>query len=223
MSWTLDHVFFATSDPDDVEHALTKFGLTFTERRVHHGQGTANACASFENAYLEILRPHNLDELRSDLVKPLGLDERLRWRTTGACPFGLCFRPGSEEDRSASSFERWEYAAPYLPSGTAMPIVTPAGCVEEPLVFVTTKLMRVGAQTTRSRSLHQGARRTLTHVKVQRPASKRPVSAGVRWFVDHGLFSLEEGPGHSLELEWDHGREGQSHRIIGGVPIVVRW
>ena len=164
MSWTLDHVFFATSDPGPVERALVEFGLTFTERRVHPGQGTANACAIFENAYLEILRSHSPEELRSDLVKPLGLEERIHWRTTGACPFALCFRPGEDDDDSAWPFETWSYEAAYLPKGTAMPIVTPAGCIADPLVFVATRPKSIGVQTIRSSSLHHGARRTLTHV-----------------------------------------------------------
>jgi hypothetical protein len=44
--------------------------------------------------------------LRSDLVKPLGLNERIHWRTTGACPIGICFRVIAEN----SAPESWPLA-----------------------------------------------------------------------------------------------------------------
>lgn len=62
MSWELDHVFFATVDAGAVEAELTAFGFAFTVRRDHPGQGTANACAQFENAFVEILRPRDPEE-----------------------------------------------------------------------------------------------------------------------------------------------------------------
>jgi hypothetical protein len=60
-------------------------------------------------------------------------------------------------------------------------------------------------------------------VGVHRPESTSQLSAGVRWFVENRLFSLDEGEGQALELEWDGGRAGESHRFAAGVPIVVRW
>jgi hypothetical protein len=226
MNWELDHVLFATSDAGPVERALAEFGFTFTEHRVHRGQGTANARAIFENASLEIMRSDDLEELRSDVVKPLGLDERIHWRDTGACPFGLCFRPGAAAgDPRAWPFETWDYEAAYLPKGTSIPIVTPARCVLDPLVFITARSESPGGMPTRLREtgLHRGERRTLTRVGVHRPEPTSPLSAGVRWFVENGLFSLDEGDQHVLELEWDRGQEGRSHRFAAGVPIVVRW
>ena len=55
-----------------------------------------NACAFFDNAYLELLWRHDDDELQSDVVRPLGLWERVRWEDTGASPFGIAFRPGDQ-------------------------------------------------------------------------------------------------------------------------------
>ncbi len=198
--------------------------MAFTERRVHRGQGTANACAIFENAFFELLRPHDLEELRSDIVRPLGLDERIHWRETGASPFGLCFRPGDVgSDPRSWPFETWGYEAPYLPKGASIPIVTPAGVLADPLVFVSTRSKSPTGAPSCGSPVHRGAHRTLTRVKVQRIDRASPVSAGVHWFVENGSFSLKDGPAHLLELEWDHGHEGKSHRFPIGVPILVRW
>jgi len=213
--WELDHVFFATTDADAAEKALAEFGLAFTERRVHSGQGTANACALFENAYFELLWPRDPAELRSTIVRPLGLDERTRWRETSASPFGLCFRG---ESRSWP-FETWQYQAAYLPAGTSIPIVTPPGLHADPLVFLSGQAQR---STDRSPE-HRGARRTLTRIAVERAACDTPVSAGVRWFAENGCFSLQEGPVPLLELEWDHGREGGSRDFAPAFPIRIRW
>jgi hypothetical protein len=167
MSWELDHVFVATEDGAAAERELAAFGLTFNRHSVHEGQGTANACARFEGTLLELVREHDAAALRSPVVRPLGLDERIRWRETGACPFGLAFRPDDpDSDAAGWPFETWAYEAPYLPSGMALPIVTPLGRLDEPLVFV---MRRPRAAPGRSRlpgesTAHRGARRTVTRV-----------------------------------------------------------
>ena len=81
----------------------------------------------FENAYLELLWESDEADLRSQAVRPLGLWERMRWRETGACPFGIAVR-GLNADRCP-----WRYAAPYLPDGIG--IATPPERFGEPLVF----------------------------------------------------------------------------------------
>ncbi|HMI86352.1 MAG TPA: VOC family protein [Polyangiaceae bacterium] len=220
MSWQIDHVFFATADADAAEREITQFGVTFTRRVAHHGQGTANACAMFENAFFEILRPVEYQELRCANVRPLGLEERIHWRETGACPFGVCFRPSDADGALASwPFETWRYEAAYLPTGACIPIVTPVGCLAEPLVFLATKPRSVNHEM----PLHRGAVRRLTGVKVVRVGSASVVSQGVRWFSENGYFSLADGAAHRLELEWNHGAEGNMHAFADGLPIVLRW
>jgi len=93
MPLAVDHVFICVENPHAAERALADFGLQFGRRRIHQGQGTANACAFFDNAYLELLWRHDDDDLQSEVVRPLGLWERVRWRETGASPFGVAFRP----------------------------------------------------------------------------------------------------------------------------------
>src|SRR5690606_5097775 len=110
-----DHVFLGTAAPEADEATLEKFGFRFTQRRIHVGQGTANACAAFENAFLELLYVHDVNHLRSDVVSPLGLGERIHWQETGACPFGICFRVTAENFATGSwPFATWGYRAKYL-------------------------------------------------------------------------------------------------------------
>jgi len=218
MPWELDHVFLATSDPS-LEALARDFGLQFTRRGVHHGQGTANACAMFDNAFLELLFPVQPDEIVSELVRPLGLDERTRWRETGACPFGICFRPLEPvPDVGALPFETWPYRAAYLPAGASLPIVTPPGSLREPLVFVMTQPRPPGQL---QGSPHRGARRTLTAVSVVSPQDVG--SPALRWIIVGGLLSVRRGPEYLPELIWDGGQTGASERLPAPLPLAVRW
>src|SRR5713226_1941585 len=120
MPLAVDHVFICVESPHAAERALADFGVQFGRRRIHQGQGTANACAFFDNAYLELLSRHDDQELQSPAVRPLALWERVRWRQTGASPFGIAFRTRNIE----LSINTWPYAAAFLPPGKIIPIVT---------------------------------------------------------------------------------------------------
>ena len=221
MSWELDHVFFASVNADAAEAELAAYGFAFTVRRVHPGQGTANACAVFENAFFEVLRSRDPEELDSDLVRPLGLGERIRWRETGACPFGLCFRPtDTPSDPGTWPFETWQYAPPYVPLGTSIPIVTPRWAFSEPLVFILNRPKSSPGTSINASPMHGGAHRTLTQVKVHRPRVGAD-SPGVQWFAAHDFFSLEDGPEFLLDLQWDRGREARTHNFQPRLPITV--
>jgi hypothetical protein len=220
MSWELDHVFFATAEAEVAQAMLTAFGFDFTEHRVHPGQGTDNVCAVFDNAFFELLRARDREELDSELVRPLGLSERIRWRETGACPFGLCVRPSADAiDSRTWPFETWQYSPPYVPVGATISIVTPRRSLSEPLVFISNRPSSAQASAIPS-AMHRGSRRTLTHVEVRgSPASA--LSPGVRWFAERGVFSLPEGSEFLLSLQWDHGRDAGFHSFQPQVPIAV--
>src|SRR5688572_25058020 len=61
----LDHLFICVDDAAAAERILTEFGLQFGLHAVHPGQGTANASAFFENAYLELLIRNDDEQLQS--------------------------------------------------------------------------------------------------------------------------------------------------------------
>jgi hypothetical protein len=220
----LDHVFLGTAAPERDDATLASFGLRFTQRRVHAGQGTANACALFDNAFLELLYAHDLQDLRSELVSPLGLGERIRWRETGACPFGICFRATAESPASASwPFATWDYKAKYLPPGMTIPIVTPRGSLTEPLVFLLPRSRQMSPQSESSATPDGHSLRTLTGVRVKRPSGSFSLSSSVSWFVNNGFMTLEEDAAYLLELELNDGRERKSHRFPADLPLQLRW
>jgi Glyoxalase-like domain len=139
----LDHVFICVENPAAAEQVLADFGLMFGLHAVHPGQGTANACAFFDNAYLELLWRRDDDELRSEVVRPLALSERVRWRETGASPFGVALQPGDEE----IAVETWPYHALFLPAGATIPIVTRPHTPDAPLVFLIPRTLPIRIRT----------------------------------------------------------------------------
>jgi hypothetical protein len=224
VTFELDHVFLCTAAPETDEATLAEFGLRFTRRRVHTGQGTANTCAVFENAFLELLYAHDMNVLRSDLVSPLGLNERIHWRTTGACPIGICFRVTAENAAPALwPFATWGYKAHFLPPGEVIPVATPRHDFNEPLVFLSHQPTRPGQETGSGETRHGHSLRKLTGVKVIHPSGSSARSPSMRWFLNSGLFALEEGAEHLLELEFNNGRDARRHTFPADLPLRLTW
>src|SRR3989442_5398289 len=97
MPLAVDHVFICVENPHAAERALADFGLQFGRRRIHQGQGTANACAFFDNAYLELLWRHDDDDLQAEVVRPLGLWDPGRVRQAAAAPLAFALRAWNGE------------------------------------------------------------------------------------------------------------------------------
>jgi len=212
IDWLLDHVFLAVPDGAHAERLLVEAGLEFAVHRSHPGQGTANACSLFANAFLELLWCSDPAEVRDERVHPLGLAERAAWPVTGACPIGLCFRAPPREAAGALPFAVWDYRPAYVPAGAALPIVTPPRALCEPLVFIACPSLPAPELPERSRRI--------TRVRVETP---HPLSSAVGWFAENGLFSVAQGASYCLELELDGGAQGGSRAFTPRLPLVLRW
>jgi hypothetical protein len=211
----LDHVVMAVDDALDAERTLTGFGLAFGLHAVHHGQGTSNACAFFDNAYLELLGRHDNAELQSVRVRPLGLHERLHWRESGACPFGVALRAPDP----LLAIPTWAYEAGFLPPGRSIPIVTPRDATHEPLVFLIPQSLPIRREPPAS---HRGKRRRLTRVTVWAPGVTG-LPTGLAGLVDGDRLSVRAGPAHHLELEWDGAGATERHDFRPRLPFTLTW
>lgn len=226
----LDHILIGTDDAATSEQALVDFGISLSVHREHRGQGTRNACALFQESLLELLYEQNLDELQSDLVAPLGLWERIHWKSSGACPFGFCFRPtaGSGEpfDLNMLPFEMWRYEAAYLPKGASIPIVTPPRCLHEPLIFIGTwgTAPRTWKEFENGLPRHLGQPRELAHFQLHVPPSQAEPSSGFRWFVDRGLIpTTKDSDEPRLEIQWGSDSATETAAFHPQLPLALRW
>jgi len=125
----LCHVFvFVSPGAREAAAGLEAAGLRESFRRSHPGQGTANACWCFDNAYLELLWADDGAALAGPAVTRTRLAERARWRGTGASPFGIAVR-------GATPFAAWDYRPPYLPAGMSIPVALSSEDPRQPFLF----------------------------------------------------------------------------------------
>lgn len=133
MALELDHLFVFV-EPEDAApggnlfKALGALDLEPSFRRRHVGQGTANLCYAFDNAYLELFYVVDESELKATSLGRADFTARAAWRKTGASPFGIACRgelPG----------ESWVYSNPSLPPGVSITISTEGDDPSMPLAF----------------------------------------------------------------------------------------
>jgi hypothetical protein len=134
MALELDHLFVFV-EPEDaapggrVFETLKALGLEPSFRRRHVGQGTANLCYAFDNAYLELLHVLDVEELNASPLGRAALADRAAWRKTGASPFGIASRGG------ALPGESWSYRSPDFPPGVSIAVSAESDDAGVPFVF----------------------------------------------------------------------------------------
>ena len=211
--WEIDHVFVFVAPGAPEAAALTKLGLAESFRRPHPGQGTANVCFCFDNAYLELLWIADAGEAVSCALARSGLAARAGWRNTGASPFGIALR--SADPAAALPFPSWNYAAPFLPAGMTIPVATASDDPRQPLLFRSPGNARPD-QWTEGRA---GARQRavglaeIAGVRLGFPAGVAPDPA-FDALAAHGLITLDRGavaPTMDLDLS---GADGGARAII---------
>ncbi len=222
MGLELDHIFVCV-EPEAPEAEFIKgFGFQESNRRTHIGQGTANVCFLFHNAYLELLWLRDINEILSSVVRPLGLWERCCWGETQACPFGISLRsdvPGSLE----LPFATWNYYAPYLPENTSFSIAANSENLSEPLIFMS-PVSRIPSASPLKRGLlvNKPGFDEITKLRVTLLGEKN-FSAELRKLTELGLVELKRGDRFHLEIEFNQAQSGQIQLFDSTLPISFRW
>ncbi|WP_085099793.1 hypothetical protein [Desulfovibrio gilichinskyi] len=110
-----DHIFIKAKHNAPEAELLKKIGLNKGSSNQHAGQGTANRRFFFKNFCLELLFVEKIDECQNETTNQLHLFERLTSNSLDIAPFGICFRPTSQ-DESAAPFPCRDYKPRYLPT-----------------------------------------------------------------------------------------------------------
>ena len=218
----LDHVFVCASSGEEDTTKLIQFGVQPGIGRVHVGQGTANVCFFFDNAYLEVLWLHDEREIRSPVVALLCLWERVRWRQSGACPFGIGFRPAANQTDAPEP--AWEYAAPYMPRGATIPILTPKSTPNEPLIFVLASSGGPPSDYPAERVPileHRGRQRRLAGIQIDLPSSK--LSGELRGIVARGLIQIRTGQSYRMTLRFEPSPSSAEVDFGPELPLSLEW
>ena len=223
MPIELDHIFICTSP--DAADSLTAFGLTEGTPNVHPGQGTACRRFFFRNAYLELLWVSDASEAQSKRTRPTFLWDRWKGKDEGTCPFGIGFRPGSD-DNEKPPFATWEYRPAYLPEPLSIQVGINCEVLTEPFLFFLPFALR------RRPDAQPGARRQplehlagfweLSRVELVLPHDHSP-SPELQSLVDANLVRVSEGAKPLLTLGFDGEAEGKCADFRPTLPLTFNW
>ncbi|HTL56067.1 MAG TPA: VOC family protein [Candidatus Limnocylindrales bacterium] len=223
MKCELDHIFICVSCSGEEAGRLSEFGLTEGMSNTHPGQGTACRRFFFANCYLELLWVSDAAEAQSATTRPMHLWERWNDRASGACPFGMGFRPGNQPD-GGFSFSSWEYRPSYLPAPLCMHVATNADVVTEPLLFYLSFARRADSYPPEKRPplLHRARLREVTRVELTSPHAES-LSVELAAVTSAGPVQLRVGTQYVVELGFDGESQGQAADFRPLLPVRFCW
>ncbi len=219
--WAIDHVFLMVAPEVPELDRLRGLGLAESFRRAHPGQGTANACFCFDNAYLELLWLTAPAEASSCDLARSGLPARAHWRRSGASPFGVALR--HTDPAARLPFESWDYRAPFLPAGMTIAVAVASDDSSQPLLFRSPGVARPDGWTDGRAGDRQRAA-GFTEIAGLRLAFPDDVTPGpaIDALASTGLIGLDRGasePALLLDLTRADGGARQRLRLPDSVFI----
>lgn len=222
MPFELDHVFVCANVDAPESTQFVALGLTDGRSAVHPGQGTANRCFVFHNAYFELIWVHDEAEACSPLTAGTRLFERWKGRADKTCPFGICFRPTGPSLASGPPFACWDYLPRYVPA--SRPIHIGANCdrLAEPMLFFIESASRPDSWPRQPPLQHRLGVRELTRLSWTRPIDTA-LSPELQAVVDAGCLNVELGRAHALEIGFDNEAMEQSASLLPHLPITFKW
>jgi hypothetical protein len=219
----IDHVFVCTAVDAPEAERLKALGLTEGKPNAHPGQGTACRRFCFENAYLELLWVHARAEAQSDQSRPTRLWERWSERAVGACPFGICVRPGKGQPDKLP-FRAWDYRPSYLPLPFRISVAANSELMREPMIFY----MAFGRRpddypADRQQPLkHAAGFREITRVSLSSP-NVAGLSPEVQALIDARIVEFRPGDNHYLEVGFDSESRGRRMDFWPALPLAFTW
>ena len=220
--WEPDHLFICTSVEAPEAAALTALGLIEGAPNKHPGQGTACRRFFFRNFYLELLWVVDTSEATCAATRRTQLWERWSGRSSGACPFGFCFRPTADGD-GGPPFGSWEYRPAYLADPLCVQVATNVDALNEPMLCCLTFARRPDSYSGAKRQPmdHPLGLQEVTQVElVTPPMDGSPELAAV---VNANLVRFRTGTQYHVELGFDGETQGKIADCRPSLPLVFRW
>jgi len=217
MALELDHVFICCSTDAPEGDALVRLGLTEGSPNTHPGQGTANRRFFFRNVFLELLWVSDPAEARSLQTCRTRLWERWSGRSSGACPFGLVFRPRIGTIPEAP-FRTWAYTPSYLSAELAIEIAEGVPLEEPELVYL--PFVHPTGPPAHEPTDHSLSIRDVCGLAVGLP-STRNLSKPSQAAQSAGLVDYCLKPDYSIELTYIDRKENL-YDLRPALPLVFR-
>jgi len=217
----IDHFFVCTSAGAPEADRVIDAGFSEGSSNRHPGQGTANRRIFFQTTMLEFLWVEDEAAARSTAVRRLGLWERWHRRNSGACPFGVCLRPGDDSGHDPP-FRTWTYQPPYSPLAIEVGINSEAA--DEPLLFYIPIARHQRAASVRQSETtdHRIGVRDVTALRISHPLSVRH-SPVMRAVEETGLVAFDAAGDYLMHVLFDQAERGAKIDFRPEVPLTVSW
>ena len=218
----VDHIYICTDYKAPAGELLKEFGLTEGTSNIHPGQGTANRRFFFHNFMLELLWMENIDEIKSNLTKPMRLFERCSKSDTNISPFGIGFRPTSEKNEKVL-FPVWDYHPLYLPDFLKIQ-VTDGTPLSEPMFFY---LSFVGRQDKypaekKENMKHKLPLKEVTSIEVH-INQKNDFSEAAKIINNIDNLLLIKDNENYLKLTFDNWIYKKEKDFRPDIPLIIKW
>ena len=198
----LDHIFFFADPKTDWKRFFSDLGLVPTYGRQHPGQGTANLCYCFENAFLEILWVEKIEDTRTDSIKRCRFDERSDWPSTKDInPFGIAWRGHVD-------LEVWAFKPPYLQVDRSILVAVDSDRTGQPFMFTFPDTQPPMAWPPAKQGVLQ-SKAGFSKIVIEEFMLADPTSASDaldRMQQSGCIESLKHGPRHSVILRFENVR-----------------
>ena len=222
----LDHITILTRVDAPEAALLENLGFVrFGGVTQHEGMGTASTSFFFENAYLELLWAHDGELAQEKFsVVHYDLDARARWQDTLASPFGLMLRHSSPLTKGVLEGSG---AMPPVPTETFsfnnQPVEFSAHNSAEPACgFLPTALTYPSFKHTITNRTHALGMKEITRVTVS-IYDEFQLSPLARWLTVNQIAIIQPAAYANLEIEFDHGAQGESLNLRPDLPLVLKY
>lgn len=218
----IDHIFICVRPGASEADLLIDFGFCEGSANTHPGQGTANRRFFFDNLMLELLFLTDKEEARSELTRPTMLYQRLTFESNEVSPFGICFRPGEDDQDKVASFPCWSYRPIYLPPELHIDVADAP--IDEPMWFFLPFASRPD-QSARCRNeprSHANGISELSSIEITSPKAG-DLSTTAEIVADKQNVELFSGENHLLSLGFNDLQAGLVKDFRPDLPLVIKW
>jgi len=220
-----DHASIMVSPGAPERAALEQAGLQISpDVNRNAGQGTASIAVEFQNSYLELVWVDASVPVKPSLERAAQkFRNRMAWRTSGWCPFGIASRRTTDQELTLP-FPTWSWTADWMPKGAEMVMLTPREDTRSPALYIEPRAVTdQNKQAALAARFHHplGVHR-ITSVRLVWPKTYQPIES-LEYLQKEKIVGLRQGQEWLLELTFDDGKQQRSKDLQPTLPLLLRY
>jgi Glyoxalase-like domain len=220
-----DHIWIVVSPNAPERAALERAGFKISgDVNRHDGQGTASIMVEFHSTFLELLWLDPTVPVAPGLERAAEkFRQRMLWRTSGWCPFGIGLRRTTEKQASLP-FPTWSVSAPWMPSGSALEMLTPRDDSRSPSLFIAPRTMADSTEQAArgARYQHPIGVHDITAVQILSPRTYEPIES-LEYLKNQGVLMLKQDEQWLIELTFDGAGKKQVKDLRPDLPLIIHY